>query len=348
MILSVGPRGGGRPGRPVPRPRRPRARSTPRSQARRPAPPRPQGAAGAVSPSLERSFPKSNLAVYSPEHRFERGCGVGPHCSFCGTFTGPFSEVEGLFTVLICIPCLEVRQAQPGTLLGLHDPGHPWLKWGCPIDGCGQWFIGPWHLEWHTAAEHPGWTATTSCCDRIRTSACGSSTVRSRIGRPPDPLPSAAPPAYLKPGVCRRSPPAGDRWHRRQPVPAARFTAVLPRGSGGDIRRSPPAPAGGWGPSGRIGVRGVRRPRGGSPGTGGRSGRWRCRSGARLPTACDPSAALPRPAPSRPERAWPFASPAATTDQPKSAAHHVGYPETGERPRPVVGDRGRPHLHGHA
>jgi hypothetical protein len=29
---------------------------------------------------------------------------VGPHCSFCGTFTGPFSEVEGLFTVWICIP----------------------------------------------------------------------------------------------------------------------------------------------------------------------------------------------------------------------------------------------------
>jgi hypothetical protein len=84
----------------------------------------------------------------------------GPHCSFCGTFTGPFSKVEGLFTVLICIPCLEVRQAQPDTLLGLHDPGDPWFQWGCSIDGCGQWFLGPWDLEWHTAAEHPGWTAT--------------------------------------------------------------------------------------------------------------------------------------------------------------------------------------------
>ena len=31
--------------------------------------------------------------------------------------------VEGLFTVLICIPCLEVRQAQPDTRLGLHGPG---------------------------------------------------------------------------------------------------------------------------------------------------------------------------------------------------------------------------------
>ena len=38
-----------------------------------------------------------------------------------------------------------------------------------------------------------------------------------------------------------------------------------------------------------------------------RSGRWRCRSGTRSPTACDPSASLPRPAPSLPERAWPFA-----------------------------------------
>ena len=33
------------------------------------------------------------------------------------------------------------------------------------------------------------------------------------------------------PGVCRRSPPAGDWWHIRQLVPAARFTAV---------HRSPP------------------------------------------------------------------------------------------------------------
>jgi hypothetical protein len=85
---------------------------------------------------------------------------VGPHCSFCGTVTGPFSQIEGLFTVLICIPCLEVRLAQPHTLLALHDPSQPWEKWGCPIEGCGRWFLGPWYLEGHTAAEHPGWTAT--------------------------------------------------------------------------------------------------------------------------------------------------------------------------------------------
>jgi hypothetical protein len=45
------------------------------------------------------------------------------HCSFCGAASGPFAKVEGLFAVLICIPCLEVRQAQPATRLGLHDPG---------------------------------------------------------------------------------------------------------------------------------------------------------------------------------------------------------------------------------
>jgi hypothetical protein len=30
--------------------------------------------------------------------------------------------------VLICIPCLEVRLAQPDTVLGLHDPGQPWER----------------------------------------------------------------------------------------------------------------------------------------------------------------------------------------------------------------------------
>ena len=84
---------------------------------------------------------------------------MGPHCSFCGTFTGPFSEIEGLFTVLICIPCLEVRLAQPDTLLGLRDPGQPREQWGCPINGCGQWFIGLVPGVAHRA-EHPDWTAT--------------------------------------------------------------------------------------------------------------------------------------------------------------------------------------------
>jgi hypothetical protein len=30
-------------------------------------------------------------------------------CSFCGATTGPFSKVEGLFTVLMCADCQAAR-----------------------------------------------------------------------------------------------------------------------------------------------------------------------------------------------------------------------------------------------
>ena len=46
------------------------------------------------------------------------------------------------------------------TMLRLLADRLCWEKWGCPIDDCGRWVIGPWELEWHTEAEHPGWTAT--------------------------------------------------------------------------------------------------------------------------------------------------------------------------------------------
>jgi hypothetical protein len=95
------------------------------------------------------------------EHLFEaERCGVGPRCSFCGTSTGPFREVEGLFTVLMCARCFDARHAPAGELLALQDPGEPWFKWGCPLEGCGWRSIGPEELEGHTAAEHPGWMAT--------------------------------------------------------------------------------------------------------------------------------------------------------------------------------------------
>ena len=102
------------------------------------------------------------------------------------------------------------------------------------------------------------------------------------------------------PGVCRRSPPAGDWWHIRQLVRAAsspRFTAVLPRGSSGDTKE-PAAPAGGWGHSERIGVRGPETS-GWPPGTGGSGLAAGVPLGARSPTACDPSASLAGPAPSQ-------------------------------------------------
>jgi hypothetical protein len=48
----------------------------------------------------------SRSPAYSLEPAFtqERARSGGPHCSLCGTFTGPFSEVKGLFTVLMCVP----------------------------------------------------------------------------------------------------------------------------------------------------------------------------------------------------------------------------------------------------
>jgi hypothetical protein len=131
--------------------------------------------------------------------------------------------------------------------------------------------------------------------------------------------------------MCRRSPPACDRRHIRQPGPAARFTAVLPRGSGGDT---------GGARRNRQGLGDTAEDRcSGGPETSGvvagnrgvRSGRWRCRSGARSPTACDPSASLPRPAPSRPERAWPFTYPAcASAGVPEPAPSCTLYPSRGK------------------
>jgi hypothetical protein len=48
------------------------------------------------------------------------------------------------------------------------------LLLGCPIKGCGQWVLGPWDLEWHTAAEHPGWTATDELLRPYPNSVSGS------------------------------------------------------------------------------------------------------------------------------------------------------------------------------
>ena len=84
---------------------------------------------------------------------------MGSHCSFCGTSTGPFREVEGLFVVLMCYRCQAIRHAERSELVARHDPGEPWLKWACPIERCGHRVIIPYDLEGHAAAEHPGWVA---------------------------------------------------------------------------------------------------------------------------------------------------------------------------------------------
>ncbi len=44
--------------------------------------------------------------LQSIEHLFGQGGASGAALLVLRTFTGPFSKVEGLFTVLICIACL--------------------------------------------------------------------------------------------------------------------------------------------------------------------------------------------------------------------------------------------------
>jgi len=39
---------------------------------------------------------------------------MADRCSFCGSTAGPFSKVEGLFTVLMCADCLAARGHGPG------------------------------------------------------------------------------------------------------------------------------------------------------------------------------------------------------------------------------------------
>jgi hypothetical protein len=81
----------------------------------------------------------------------------------------------------------------------------------------------------------------------------------------------------------------GSRWRRLGSPQSSREVPA-------ETQEEPAGTGRGTGHGGRIGVRGVRRPLGVVAGNRGvRSGRWRCRSGARSPTARDPSAPLPGP-----------------------------------------------------
>jgi hypothetical protein len=102
-----------------------------------------------------------------------------PRCSFCGTSTGPFRAVEGLFTVLMCAGCQALRSSrhrgrpttlvemhepdQPAELLAHHDPAEPWLQWGCPLAGCGTgWSCpGTWS-RMRRPSTRAGWPASRS------------------------------------------------------------------------------------------------------------------------------------------------------------------------------------------
>jgi hypothetical protein len=81
----------------------------------------------------------------------------------CGTTTGPFREVGGLFPLLMCEACRAVRSGpapEPDELVVHPNPREPYLQWGCPLAGCDYGAELPWPLERHATAEHPEWAAT--------------------------------------------------------------------------------------------------------------------------------------------------------------------------------------------
>jgi hypothetical protein len=118
-----------------------------------------------------------------------------------------------------------------------HDPGQPSEQWGCPIDGCERWFLGPWEVEGHAAVEHPGWTATYAARRR-----------RLTLPTPcrwcPHPPPAAR---RLGPGRCGRRFAGPQRSRRRLagetgPPPGwGRARPWAPAGyrRGGSSRRTP-------------------------------------------------------------------------------------------------------------
>jgi hypothetical protein len=72
-------------------------------------------------------------------------------------------------------------------------------------------------VDWRAAAARPGAFDGPAPGVALRSSAGPASSTTT-------PTPSATPPrrtlpAHLAPGLCRRSPSTGDRWHRPQPVP---------------------------------------------------------------------------------------------------------------------------------
>jgi hypothetical protein len=81
---------------------------------------------------------------------------VGPHCSFCGTFTGPFSEIEGLFTLLICIPCLETARHGPTPCSASMTRASPGRSGAVPSTAAAAGSSAP-GSEWHGVGRLPPW-----------------------------------------------------------------------------------------------------------------------------------------------------------------------------------------------
>jgi hypothetical protein len=112
---------------------------------------------------------------------------VGPHCSFCGTFTGPFSQVEGLFTGPYLYPCLEVRRVRQTPCSASTTPASPGtsgaVRSRAAIAGSSAPGIWSGIPRPSTRTGRP----PTSCCGPIRTSASGSCTAAAIGHRRADP-----------------------------------------------------------------------------------------------------------------------------------------------------------------
>jgi hypothetical protein len=78
---------------------------------------------------------------------------------------------RGLFPLLMCAACRAVRSGpapEPDELIVHANLREPYLQWACPLAGCDFRAELPWPLERHTAAEHPGWTATFEASDQAQ------------------------------------------------------------------------------------------------------------------------------------------------------------------------------------
>ena len=53
--------------------------------------------------------------------RLSGGGSTAEHCAFCGGTDGPFTRIEGLFTVLMCPACLAARARGRGPYPDLTD-----------------------------------------------------------------------------------------------------------------------------------------------------------------------------------------------------------------------------------
>ena len=91
-------------------------------------------------------------------------CGGGRTVPSAGRSPGPAARSVGLVTVLICIPCLKVGQAQPDTLFGSRTPGDPWFSGAARSTAAASGSSAPGSWSGTPRASIPTGRPPTSCC----------------------------------------------------------------------------------------------------------------------------------------------------------------------------------------